>query len=181
MPGTATGKQNGKIHRKEMQKNMAYMKPDPNLDLNTTEGRREQLRQLLGSRAQKNSDPRGDIEVLQPQFIEYTDDDELVVEIPVRPWQVNGIDQVQGGVLAYMIDCVFGPLSFVTSGYNPVGTMDMTTNYLRPIVLTDNDRITIRARIITNSRRVMYAEAKLYNSAGKLAVTASTNIIKIGV
>ena len=113
-----------------MQKNMAYMKPDPNLDLNTTEGRREQLRQLLGSRAQKNSDPRGDIEVLQPQFIEYTDDDELVVEIPVRPWQVNGIDQVQGGVLAYMIDCVFGPLSFVTSGYNPVGTMDMTTNYL---------------------------------------------------
>ena len=53
MPGTATGKQNGKIHRKEMQKNMAYMKPDPNLDLNTTEGRREQLRQLLGSRAQK--------------------------------------------------------------------------------------------------------------------------------
>ena len=160
---------------------MAFIKPDPTLDLNTTEGRREQLRQLLNARAQEGASPRGDIEVLETQFIEYTDDDELIVKIPVKPWQVNGFDHVQGGVLTYMIDCIFGTMSFVTSGYNPVGTMDMTTNYLRPIVLTDNDRITIRARIVTNSRRVMYAEAKLYNSAGKLAVTASTNIIKIGV
>ncbi len=100
---------------------MAFIKPDPTLDLNTTEGRREQLRQLLNARAQEGASPRGDIEVLETQFIEYTDDDELIVKIPVKPWQVNGFDHVQGGVLTYMIDCIFGTMSFVTSGCNPVG------------------------------------------------------------
>ena len=40
------GKQDRETDRKEIL-NMAYMKPDPTLDLNTTEGRREQLLHLL--------------------------------------------------------------------------------------------------------------------------------------
>lgn len=157
---------------------MAFIPVDTSLDLTTTEGRRSQLRALLGSRAEKGMLPRGDIEVLEPEFIEYTEDEELIVKIPIREWQLNGVDNVQGGILGYMIDCVFGSMSFVISGCSPVGTVDMTSNYLRPIT-ADDQKVTIHAKIITNSKRVMHASAQLYNSKGKLAVTASTNIMKL--
>ncbi len=157
---------------------MAFIQTDSTLDPGTTEGRRAQLRRLLSARTPEGGSPRGDIEVLEPEFIEYTDDGVLVVKIPVRQWQLNGVDNVQGGILTYMIDCIFGVLSFVTSGCSPVGTVDMTTNYLRPIPAKD-DQVTVRAQILTNSRRVMHAKAELFNGAGKVAVTASTNIMKL--
>ena len=157
---------------------MAFVKVDHSLDVTTVEGRRAQLKHLLDSRAEKGHGPKGDIEVLETRFVEYTDDGTLVVKIPIREWQLNGVDNVQGGILTYMIDCVFGSMSFVTSGCNPVGTVDMTSNYLRPVTAADGE-VTIRAKIVTNSKRVMHAEAELYNGQGKLAVTASTNIMKL--
>lgn len=159
---------------------MAFVEIDKTLDMTTVEGRRVQLAHLLNSRAEEGREPRGDIEVLETRFVEYTDDGLLVVKIPVREWQLNGVDNVQGGILTYMIDCVFGSMAFVTSGCNPVGTVDMTSNYLRPVTAADGE-VTIQAKIVTNGKRVMHAEAKLYNGQGKLAVTATTNIMKLAV
>ncbi len=156
---------------------MAFIPTDDIPALTTPEGRRECLRALLAARAEKGEIPRGDIEVLETEFQEYTDDGELTVKIPVRPWQVNGLDNVQGGILIYMIDCVFGAMSFVTNECRPVGTIDTTANYLRPVTLADGE-VTIRARAVTNSRRMIHATAELYNAKGKVAVTASTNIMK---
>ena len=156
---------------------MAFIPIDRIPDLKTPEGRRECLRTLFAARAEEGKTPRGDIEVLETVFQEYTDEGELTVKIPVRPWQVNGLDNVQGGILIYMIDCVFGAMSYVTNECQPVGTIDTTANYLRPVTLSDGE-VTIRARAVTNSRRMIHATAELYNARGKAAVTASTNIMK---
>ena len=135
---------------------MAFIQSDPTLDLTTAEGRRAQLKALLAARAEEGAMPRGDIEVLETEFVEYTDEGELTVKIPIRPWQVNGFDNVQGGILTYMIDCIFGTMSFVTNGCQPVGTIDSTSNYLRPVLLSD-ETVTIRARAVTNSKRMIHA------------------------
>lgn len=156
---------------------MAFIPIDDMPALTTPEGRRECLRMLFAARAGEGKTPRGDIEVLETEFDGYTDEGELTVRIPVRPWQVNGLDNVQGGILVYMIDCVFGAMSFVTNECGPVGTIDTTANYLRPVTLEDG-WVTIRARAVTNSRRMIHATAELYNARGKVAVTASTNIMK---
>lgn len=156
---------------------MAFIQSDPTLDLTTAEGRRAQLKALLAARAEEGAMPRGDIEVLETEFVEYSDEGELTVKIPIRPWQVNGFDNVQGGILTYMIDCIFGTMSFVTNGCQPVGTIDSTSNYLRPVLLSD-ETVTIRARAVTNSKRMIHATAELYNAKGKPAVTASSNIMK---
>jgi acyl-coenzyme A thioesterase PaaI-like protein len=57
------------------------------------------------------------------------------------------------------------------------GTLDMNTNYLRP-VKADGRKITVKARFVTNAKRTLHGEAVLYNSDGKVAVTASTNMMK---
>ncbi len=166
------------LHRLQKGIRMSFIKTDPALDMTTTEGIRAQLQLLLSGRADDGSAPRGDIEVFEPEFVDYNDEDGLTVKFPIREWQLNGVDNVQGGVLSCMIDCAFGTLSFVMSGCNPVGTVDMTSNYLRPIT-SEHKEVTIKAKIMTNSRRVMHATAQLYNSKGKVAVTASTNIMKL--
>ena len=61
---------------------MAFIQSDPTLDLTTAEGRRAQLKALLAARAEEGAMPRGDIEVLETEFVEYTDEGELTVKIP---------------------------------------------------------------------------------------------------
>ena len=52
---------------------MAFIQSDPTLDLTTAEGRRAQLKALLAARAEEGAMPRGDIEVLETEFVEYSD------------------------------------------------------------------------------------------------------------
>lgn len=142
-----------------------------------TETLRERLRTIFADRAPEGIQPKGDIQILKPEFIDYSDDGWLTVEFLPQEWQENGLKKLQGGVLAYMLDCVFGPFAYVISEGSMSGTLDMTTNYLRP-VFADGTRITVKARFITNSKRTMHGEGTLFNGEGKPAVTASTNIMK---
>lgn len=138
---------------------------------------REKLKAILSERAAEGVKPIGDIQVLKPEFIDYTDDGVLIVDFEPQDWHENGIHLVQGGILSYMLDCVFGPFAYVISEGKMSGTLDMQTNYLRP-VFADGRKIRVEAHVITNSKRTIHAEAKLYNGDGKVAVTASTNLMK---
>lgn len=143
----------------------------------TTEELRKQLRDILSDRAPEGAQPQGDIQVLKPEFIEYSDDGWLTVDFLPQAWQKNGINVVQGGILGYMLDCVFGPFAFIASEKKLAGTIDTTTNFLRPVI-ADGRKIRVRARMVTNAKRTMHAEGILYNADGKVAVTASTNLMK---
>lgn len=53
----------------------------------------------------------------------------------------------------------------------------MLTNYFRPVTMDDTD-ILVKARITMETKRVMHIEAELLKADGKVAVKASTNIMK---
>ena len=138
---------------------------------------REKLRAILSDRAAAGERPKGDIQVLEPEFVDYDDEGWLTVDFLPQDWQKNGINVVQGGILGYMLDCVFGPFAFIVSEKKLAGTIDTTTNFLRPVI-ADGRKIRVKARMITNAKRMMHAEGILYNADGKVAVTASTNLMK---
>ena len=138
---------------------------------------REKLRAILSDRAAAGERPKGDIQVLEPEFVDYDDEGWLTVDFLPQDWQKNGINVVQGGRLGYMLDCVFGPFAFIVSEKKLAGTIDTTTNFLRPVI-ADGRKIRVKARMITNAKRMMHAEGILYNADGKVAVTASTNLMK---
>ena len=138
---------------------------------------REKLKAILSDRAAEGEQPKGDIQVLEPEFVDYDDEGWLTVDFLPQDWQKNGINFVQGGILGYMLDCVFGPFAFIVSEKKLAGTIDTTTNFLRPVI-ADGRKIRVKARMITNAKRMMHAEGILYNADGKVAVTASTNLMK---
>ncbi len=145
--------------------------------MDTTEELREKLKAILSDRAADGEQPKGDIQVLKPKFIDYDEEGWLTVEFIPQEWQQNGINVVQGGILGYMLDCVFGPFAYTVSGGKMSGTVNMATNYLRPVI-ADGRSIRAKARLLTNSKRMMHAEGILYNADGKIAVTASANLMK---
>ena len=134
------------------------------------------LKILYADRAPEGTTPRGDIQVLRPEFISYGDNT-VRVKFPVEQWQLNGIDILQGGVMSYMMDCVLGSMTYVHSG-GPVATIDMTANYLKAVSLKD-PYVVVEARILNETRTMLHAFAKLENSAGETAVTATSNIMKL--
>lgn len=135
------------------------------------------LRDILSDRAAGGARPQGDIQVLRPEFIDYSEDGWLTVEFIPQDWQKNGIGVVQGGILGYMLDCVIGPLAFVISDGRLAGTISMTTSYLRP-VKADGEGVRVRARAISDSKRMMHIEAYIYNHEGKVAATAAADLMK---
>ncbi len=145
--------------------------------MDTTEELREKLKAILSDRAADGEQPKGDIQVLKPKFIDYDDEGWLTVEFLPQEWQKNGINVVQGGILGYMLDCVFGPFAFIVSDGKLAGTIDTTTNFLRPVI-ADGRSITVKARMVTNAKRIIHIEGILCNADGKVAVTASANLMK---
>ncbi len=141
----------------------------------------EEIRQLCkpmyNRRAKTGELPIGDIRTIQPEFIDYSDEGVLTVKVPLQAWQVNDFNTIQGGLLAYMIDTVVGPLGFIVSGCDSIGTVDLTTTYLRPVTLADK-YVIIKAQVKASGKRIMHAKAELYTPNGKLAVSAVTNILK---
>ena len=154
-------------------------------DLTTFDGRKAALTELLGLRTENGDESTGDIDTFKPELLEYLPGEDRekakgeTVVVRFRPdrWMLNGLEYVQGGILASMMDCVCGPMSDVVSNGHSAGTLDMLTTYFRPITMKD-DEIIVRVCLTENSKRVMHFELKLFNSKGKLAVEAVTNIMK---
>lgn len=139
--------------------------------------RREVLKLIFSERVLEGEEHETDLQVLEPEFISYTDDEVLTVRIPVKKWMGNGLRVVQGGVMSYMFDAVVGPMAFAYSETDLSGTIDLSTSYLRPVLPTD-PYVTIVSRVRSNTRRMVYIEAELYDCRGKLCTTAVTNIMK---
>ncbi len=154
-------------------------------DLTKFDDRKAALSELLGLRTENGDESTGDIDTFKPELLEYLpgeDREEVKGETAVvrfRPerWMLNGLEYVQGGILACMMDCVCGPMSDVVSNGHTSGTLDMLTTYFRPVTIKDNE-IIVRACLAENSKRVMHFEVKLFNGRGKLAAECVTNIMK---
>jgi len=143
----------------------------------SAEEKKAKLIEIFAKRAKNGAQPVNDSELLQPEFIELTEDGLLTLKFPVFNWQRNGADNLQGGMIGCMMDLTFGAFAHVIFD-GLVATISMTTNYIRPVGLSENYLIT-KTIFKGKGRRILYGESEAYNANDKLVAIASTNIIRL--
>ncbi len=79
---------------------------------------------------------------------------------------LNPLRTYQGGFLCAAIDDVFGPLTYLTAK-RPVLTVQMNTTFIRPFTQKD-EKITIRAEVISQSKSLLVLQAEVKTQDGKL-------------
>ena len=143
-----------------------------------TEEKKAKLIEIFSQRTKKGGLPANDSELLQPEFIELTEDGLLTLKFPVSNWQRNQLGNLQGGMIGCMFDLAFGAFSYVLLDCNPTATIDMTLNFIRPVGPSE-ERLIVKTVFKGQGRRILYGESEAYNTKDKLSATASTNIIRL--
>ncbi len=91
----------------------------------------------------------------------------------------NPIGVVHGGLLCTLADSVAGCAVHTTldpgTGYTSI---DITVNYLRPVTM-DSGTLRATGRVTKPGRRVALATAEIYDGAGRLVTTATSNCLII--
>ncbi|MBR5229018.1 MAG: hypothetical protein IKV96_04185 [Firmicutes bacterium] len=154
------------------------LRPDlSEFDLNTYQDRKAAFEKIFSVRAAEGETPVGDIQMLQPIFVDYTEEEVLTLKFNIFDWQVSNIGYIQAGFLVAMVDCAYGPMSDVCSDLKSAGTIDFNTYFLRPITKEDEE-VTVVVKLTTNTRRIMHFKAELLNSKGKTALEMNINVMK---
>lgn len=98
----------------------------------------------------------------------------LICSFAVRQEWCNPAGGMQGGLITAAFDNVMGPLSYLAAR-KPCTTVDLNTQYLRPILPGDTLCITARVEIL--SPQIVYMTGEAVNSRGKRIATANTNLV----
>ena len=88
----------------------------------------------------------------------------------------NPFGQVQGGLLAGMLDNIIGPAVVSVAPERPTTTIQMNINYLRPA--KPGDILIGTAKVVKHGRTQAYIEAELLREADNalLACATATNL-----
>jgi uncharacterized protein (TIGR00369 family) len=98
----------------------------------------------------------------------------LTVSFPVREGQANPVGFLQGGFICAMFDNVFGPLAFATTR-KPCLSVDMNVNFVRG--LKPGETAMVRAEFVSKTKKLIQMRAEAFNEKGKLAATATSNLM----
>ena len=98
----------------------------------------------------------------------------LVLDYRVRPEMTNPAGILHGGVVAGMIDDVFGMLAATLVEERFLVTIDLHVDYLASA--REGDVVTVDARVVRGGASVMHAEASLLLGE-KLLARSSTNMV----
>ncbi len=99
------------------------------------------------------------------------------VEIAFHPDRrmTNPRGQVQGGIVAAMLDDTMGPALLVASGGRHVASsIDMNVSFLRPVM---PGRVIAKGRVVRQGSRVAFLEAELFDEAGRLLARATSSAL----
>lgn len=139
-----------------------------------------ELLPLLEKRLQGRTDeidfPPPVFDAMKGEVIDYDIETEtLTNRFPVLAEQLNPYGNMQGGIIAAVIDNTIGPLSLLVSP--PNFTRHMELKYAK-VVSPDLGYIYVTARFIEQKKRLLYFEGIVKNSGGeKLASAKSTHWI----
>ena len=113
-------------------------------------------------------------DALKGEVIGYDIDSEtLKNRFPILPEHLNPYGNMQGGIIAAVIDNTIGPLSLLVAP--PNFTRHMEVKYSK-VVSPDLGYIYVKARFIEQKRRQLFFEAVVESSLGeKLASAKSTH------
>jgi uncharacterized protein (TIGR00369 family) len=98
----------------------------------------------------------------------------LSIELPVTEEMLNPMRVMQGGFVTAAFDNAFGPLSYV-SARHPCTTLDMHTQYIRPIPV--GEMLTVSVRVVSRGPVSLHLSGEAFNRKGKLVATCSSNMI----
>ena len=98
----------------------------------------------------------------------------LVLDYRVRPEMTNPAGILHGGVVAGMIDDVFGMLAATLVEERFLVTIDLHVDFLASA--REGDVVTVDARVVRGGASVMHAEASLLLGE-KLLARSSTNMV----
>jgi acyl-CoA thioesterase len=100
---------------------------------------------------------------------------ELSFEIREDLMQNNGV--VHGGAIASLIDTAMAfAIISVLSPKEKVTTVDLTVNYLRPLI---KGKVSAIAKVVKAGRSIIVVSAEVFDAAGNLANTSLSNYIRI--
>ena len=112
---------------------------------------------------------------MQGRMIEFSKNESLSIAFPVHESYLNPAGSMQGGFITAAFDNVFGPLCQGITGTKATTTVDLYTNYHRPIFV--GDELIITATVMVKGKTKIHMTAEAYNKENKLIATASTNYI----
>jgi uncharacterized protein (TIGR00369 family) len=112
--------------------------------------------------------------LMNPDYLEYESRTMLKISFPVLKEYLNPMLGMQGGFIAAAFDNVFGPLSYLAARI-PCTTLDLHTNYIRPIL--ENDALVVTARVVSRGQSTMHLSAEAANTKGKLIATCTTQMM----
>lgn len=140
------------------------------------EQRKQKLMEVIDRTDELNG--KANAPIFGIEFVDYTENDEFIVNYHIKPWQRNPFGNLQGGMICYYIDATAGTLSWVAVDCDPVGTVDINVNFIR-VVPEDAEYITVKSKVISIGRRVVVATAEVYDPDGWLMAVATTNTTRL--
>lgn len=113
---------------------------------------------------------------MKPVLIEYIPEEKLKIKFPVMEIYLNPLKAMQGGFISAAFDNAFGLLCTLSGGTKFV-SLDLNTNYNRPIY--ENDELNIYVYLKYNGKTIVNMYAEAFNNAGDLIATSNTKIMLI--
>ena len=98
----------------------------------------------------------------------------LTLSFAVEDWMLNHKDCLHGGIIATMLDSSMGLLGRYYLHPKAISTVSMSLNYLRP---TASETVLVRAHIRKAGRTVVFAEAQMMDSTGKVCADAMATFL----
>lgn len=116
--------------------------------------------------------PPNSFAMLKGEFLNYENRKKLITKFWIDKAYSNPQGTVQGGIIAACFDDTFGPLGVVSSR-NPILTIDMNVQYVRPVPLEETFYIV--TKIVSISKSTVFMQSEAFNQKGKLLAQASSN------
>jgi uncharacterized protein (TIGR00369 family) len=113
---------------------------------------------------------------MKAEVVHYESRTALTVKFPVLEESLNPLRSMQGGFIVAAFDNVFGPLSYAAARC-PCVTMNVTAQFIRPIL--SGDWLTITAKVVSRGNQILYMTAEAFNGKNKLIATGSANAMML--
>ncbi|MDD6255694.1 MAG: PaaI family thioesterase [Eubacteriales bacterium] len=101
-------------------------------------------------------------------------DGTVKIRYPVTDSQRNGVGNLQGGMMASLIDNAVAISIVPRTG--PFMTIDLSINYFAPVT-EEFDYVDLEVKTIKPGNTVKYIQIFVYRGDGKLAALAGTNVM----
>ena len=137
---------------------------------------REALKRELAIPNEELKFKHATVDDIGTEFVDYTENGELTLAYPLKPEQRNGYQLLQGGYISVFFDNNFGLFGYVSTGAQPLPTVNMTLNFHKA-VLEDTDKLWITTRVTSAGKRILSMSGEARNAAGHLIATCQTNML----